>query len=92
MKSFIIHRRDGSIVAAAMAEQDNGPILTSVYSSDSSNSDGHMVTEVDLPSDIFDFADVESNRRAVEKLRAYRVEGRLVRAAEGDIDDDSAGD
>ena len=85
MKSFIIHRRDGSVVGAAATEQDNGPVLTSVYPSDRLGSEGHIVTEIDLPSDIFEFADAESSRQAVEKLRAYRVEGRhLVRVADRD--------
>ena len=74
-----------------MTEQDNGPTLTSVYSTDSPDSEGHIVTEVDLPADVFEFADAQSSQQAVEKLRAYRVESRLVRVADGDKGDDSAG-
>jgi hypothetical protein len=72
MKSFVIHRRDGSVVGIATTLQDNAPTLVGVGDPD------EIVTAVDLPADVIAAIDAERGQQIIEMLQTFRIEGGLL--------------
>ena len=72
MRTFAIHRRDGSIVGIATTQHDDGPRLVG------SGRAGETVTEVELPEPIATEGE-DAEQRALEALTAYRVNSRIVK-------------
>ena len=80
MKSFVIHRGDGSVVGIVTTLQDNAPALVGVGDPD------RIVTEVDLPADVIAAIGAESEQQVIEMLQTLRIEGSLLVRGDGGAD------
>jgi hypothetical protein len=77
MKSFVIHRKDGSVVGIATPFQDNAPAIVGAGDPD------QIVTEVDLPADVVAALGAESEQQVTEMLQTLRIEGGLLVRGDG---------
>ena len=77
MRFTAVHDRNGNI-AALMASPPDAPPATAV-----TDAGAQFVTEVEVPEEIIDLTEPESEQRVVEVLQDFRVEveteGRIVR-------------
>jgi hypothetical protein len=73
MAAFALHNSSGDIDAIVVASEGAPPVAAA--------DPGQVVSEVELPPELLAVTDADSERRAVESLKDYRIQGTMTRRA-----------